>query len=166
MSLTAPRVPPWRWPALLRHLRAAGLVAPHPPPDTLYVDALAVEPDLRRRGVATTLLARAEEAAAAAGLSGVTLDTGLHNDAARALYEAHGLPHARDPASAQRRGRGRGRRPRLHRLLQARVTAISASATRATWPSVISGKNGSATDRAATSSQTGNSPSRWPKRSR
>ena len=89
-SLTAPRIPPWRWPGLLRHLRAAGLVAPHPPPDTLYVDALAVEPELRRRGVASTLLARAEEAAAMAGLSGVTLDTGLQNDAARALYEAAG----------------------------------------------------------------------------
>ena len=37
---------------------------------------------------------------------------------------------------------------------------------RATWPSPISGKNGSASERAATSSQTGNSPSRWPKRSR
>ena len=24
VSLTAPRVPPWRWPALLRHLRAGG----------------------------------------------------------------------------------------------------------------------------------------------
>ena len=28
VALTAPRVPPWRWPALLRHLRAAGLVSP------------------------------------------------------------------------------------------------------------------------------------------
>ena len=35
-----------------------------------------------------------------------------------------------------------------------------------TWPSLISGKNGSASERAATSSQTGNSPSRCPKRSR
>ena len=42
----------------------------------------------------------------------------------------------------------------------------AASATRATWPSVIAGKNGSAIERAATSSHTGNSPSRWPKRSR
>ena len=42
----------------------------------------------------------------------------------------------------------------------------SAAATRSTWPSVISGKNGSAIERAATSSHTGNSPSRWPKRSR
>ena len=90
VSLTAPRVPPWRWPGLLRHLRAAGLVSPHPPLSTLYVDALAVAPGFRRRGVATALLAGAEEAAAAAGLAGVSLDTGLHNEPARALYEATG----------------------------------------------------------------------------
>ena len=47
-----------------------------------------------------------------------------------------------------------------------RARSAAAPATRSTWPSVISGKNGSASERAATSSQTGNSPSRWPKRSR
>jgi len=41
-----------------------------------------------------------------------------------------------------------------------------ARAASATSLSVIWGKNGSASDRAATSSATGNSPSRWPKRSR
>jgi ribosomal protein S18 acetylase RimI-like enzyme len=91
VSLTAPRVPPWRWPALLRHLRAAGLVSPHPPPRTLYVDALAVDPGFRRRGVARVLLAQAEQAAAAHALEGVALDTGLHNAPARALYEATGF---------------------------------------------------------------------------
>lgn len=91
VTLTAPRVPPWRWPALLRHLRAAGLVSPRPPATTLYVDALAVEPALRRRGVARTLLARAEAAAADAQLQGVSLDTGLQNAPARALYEAAGF---------------------------------------------------------------------------
>jgi ribosomal protein S18 acetylase RimI-like enzyme len=90
VSLTAPRVPPWRWPALLRHLRAAGQVSPHPPPGTLYVDALAVAPEFRRRGVASALLAGAEDAAKASGFDGVALDTGLHNDAARSLYERAG----------------------------------------------------------------------------
>jgi ribosomal protein S18 acetylase RimI-like enzyme len=90
VALTAPRVPVWRWPALLRHLRAAGLVSPNPPLSTLYVDALAVAPDFRRRGVARALLAEAERAAARAGLSGVALDTGLHNAPARALYEGAG----------------------------------------------------------------------------
>jgi ribosomal protein S18 acetylase RimI-like enzyme len=91
VSLTVPRIPPWHWPALLRHLRAAGHVSPHPPAQTLYVDALAVAPEFRRRGVARAMLAAAEHAAAAAGLDGVTLDTGLHNDAARSLYEATGF---------------------------------------------------------------------------
>jgi ribosomal protein S18 acetylase RimI-like enzyme len=90
VSLTAPRVPPWRWPALLRHLRAAGTVSPHPPPRTLYVDALAVDPAFRRRGVARALLRSAEEAARAGDLDGVALDTGLHNEPARALYAATG----------------------------------------------------------------------------
>jgi ribosomal protein S18 acetylase RimI-like enzyme len=90
VSLTAPRVPPWRWPALLRHLRAAGTVSPHPPPGTLYVDALAVDPAHRRRGVARALLDRAEQVATAQELSGVALDTGLHNEPARALYAASG----------------------------------------------------------------------------
>jgi ribosomal protein S18 acetylase RimI-like enzyme len=90
VSLTARRVPPWRWPALLRHLRAAGSVAPHPPPAMLYVDALAVDPAFRRRGVASALLVRAEEAAAAGHLEGVALDTGLQNEPARALYTARG----------------------------------------------------------------------------
>jgi ribosomal protein S18 acetylase RimI-like enzyme len=90
VSLTAPRLPPWRWPALMRHLRAAGLVSPHPPQQSLYVDALAVEPAFRRRGVARTLLEQAEGVAAAGGFDGVALDTGLHNAPARALYSAAG----------------------------------------------------------------------------
>ncbi len=45
-------------------------------------------------------------------------------------------------------------------------TCSSASATRATWASESAGKNGSATERSATSSVTGNSPGRCPKRSR
>jgi ribosomal protein S18 acetylase RimI-like enzyme len=106
VSLTAPRVPPWRWPGLLRHLRAAGTVSPHPPPRMLYVDALAVDPAFRRRGVATVLLARAEAAAAAHDLDGVALDTGLHNEPARALYAASGyrereIRRAPNPAAAE-----------------------------------------------------------------
>ncbi len=56
---------------------------------------------------------------------------------------------------------------RPHRATSVRAsTEASAVATRSTWPSVISGKNGSAIDRAATSSHTGNSPSRCPNCSR
>jgi len=91
LRLTALRVPSWRWPALARHLSAAAKVTPHPPAGALYVDALAVAPDARRRGVATALLDEAVRQARDRGASGVALDTGLRNDSARALYEAYGF---------------------------------------------------------------------------
>jgi ribosomal protein S18 acetylase RimI-like enzyme len=91
VTLTLPRLPPGRWPAVARHLRAAGTVAVIPPPGALYVDALAVDAGWRRRGVATALLERAESDAAAAGLEALSLETGLENDGAQALYAAHGF---------------------------------------------------------------------------
>jgi ribosomal protein S18 acetylase RimI-like enzyme len=91
VQLTLPRVPPWRWPGTLRHLRAAGTLAPRPPQHAFYVDARAVDPRFRRRGVARRLLAEAEAEAARAGLRGVALDTGLANRPARALYAAYGF---------------------------------------------------------------------------
>jgi ribosomal protein S18 acetylase RimI-like enzyme len=91
LVLTLRRMPPWRWPAVLTHLRAAQRVSPQPPLRAWYVDALAVAPDWRRRGVARRLLEEAERRAAAAGLDGVALDTGLENTPARALYEAAGF---------------------------------------------------------------------------
>src|SRR3954451_8861305 len=56
VTLTVPRLPPWRWPGTLRHLRAAGTLSPSPPYNAFYVDALAVDPGWRRRGVARRLL--------------------------------------------------------------------------------------------------------------
>jgi ribosomal protein S18 acetylase RimI-like enzyme len=168
LSLTLRRMPPWRWPAVVRHLRAGARLAPRPPARSLYVDALAVAPGARHRGVARALLAHAERAAVDAGLGGVALDTGLDNAPARALYEragfaAENVREAPGPAAARPLG-GRGfiayNRPVRP------STDASASDTRATWPSVMAGKNGRASDRAATSSHTGNSPGRWPKRSR
>jgi ribosomal protein S18 acetylase RimI-like enzyme len=91
LSLTLVRLPAWRWVSILRHLRASAVVTPVPPDHTLYVDALAVAPDARRRGVARALLGEAERRAAAAGLSGVALDTGLENEAAQCLYEGYGF---------------------------------------------------------------------------
>lgn len=91
VALTVPRLPPWRWPGLVRHMRAAGVVSPRPPLGAYYVDALAVAPGWRRHGVARRLLEEAEAAAAGAGLHGVALDTGLANAPARALYEACGF---------------------------------------------------------------------------
>jgi ribosomal protein S18 acetylase RimI-like enzyme len=91
VALTAPRLPPWRWPGLVRHLRAAERVSPRPPAGAWYVDALAVAPGWRRRGVAGRLLAEAEATADRAGLRGVAVDTGLANAPARALYEGYGF---------------------------------------------------------------------------
>jgi GNAT superfamily N-acetyltransferase len=90
VGLTLPRIPPWRWPGLVRHLRAAAAVSPAPPAGSWYVDALAVEPAWRRRGVASALLEAAEQQAARAGTIGVALDTGVANHGARALYEGRG----------------------------------------------------------------------------
>jgi ribosomal protein S18 acetylase RimI-like enzyme len=91
VQLTFPRLPPWRWPRTIRHLRAAGHVSPHPPIDAYYVDALAVEVGWRRRGVAQRLLQDAEASCERAGLTGLALDTGIANEPARALYRAYGF---------------------------------------------------------------------------
>jgi ribosomal protein S18 acetylase RimI-like enzyme len=91
VRLTVPRLPPWAWPKTVRHLRAAGLLSPHPPADAFYIDALAVHAGWRRRGIARLLLDEAAADARRAGLSGLALDTGLHNEGARALYQACGF---------------------------------------------------------------------------
>jgi ribosomal protein S18 acetylase RimI-like enzyme len=91
LRLAVPRLPVWRWPGIVRHLRASATVTPVPPPRALYVDALAVAEDARRRGVALELLAYAEARARARALEGVALDTGLQNTAAQALYAAAGF---------------------------------------------------------------------------
>ena len=91
LTLTALRIPAWRWPNLLRHLRAARSIAPVPPSRSFYVDGLAVAEGFRRRGVARALIEDAEVSARAAGASGIALDTGIENAAARAFYEALGF---------------------------------------------------------------------------
>lgn len=129
VALTLPLIPPWRWGGLLAHLRAAGLVSPSPPAGSWYVDALAVDPAWRRRGVARALLGAAEGEAVRTGATGVSLDTGVGNVAARALYEAHGFRageerHAPSPRVARAVG-GPG-------FVAYFKTAPSASAARAT----------------------------------
>src|SRR3954449_12896925 len=69
IRLTLPKLPPWRWWGTFRHLRAAGNVAPTPPDDAYYVDALAVAPEWRSRGIAHQLLDVAHEQARRAGLA-------------------------------------------------------------------------------------------------
>jgi ribosomal protein S18 acetylase RimI-like enzyme len=83
--------PPSRWPSLLRLMWKGHRRAPRHAPDWLYVDALATVPELRRRGVATALLAHAERIALDAGRPALALDTPETNTAALALYESVGF---------------------------------------------------------------------------
>jgi GNAT superfamily N-acetyltransferase len=109
VRLTLTHSPPWRVPSLYRHLRATATISPSPPRDALYVDALAVEEDARRHGVASRLLAEAERMATQAGLPAVALDTGIENRAARALYERRGFaPRGLRPAPDARTARAVG----------------------------------------------------------
>ena len=82
--------PPWRWPAALYLYWAGGRAAPTPPASAFYVDALATDPDFRRRGAARALLAEAELEARRRRLPAVALDTTIENAPARALYGREG----------------------------------------------------------------------------
>jgi ribosomal protein S18 acetylase RimI-like enzyme len=112
LALTLWRIPIWHWRGVLAHLSAAQRLSPRPPLRAFYVDALAVEPEYRRHGVARALLADADRRAEAAGLDGVALDTGLENAPARSLYEAAGFQveeiREADTASQVRALGGRG----------------------------------------------------------
>jgi ribosomal protein S18 acetylase RimI-like enzyme len=112
LGLTVARMPAWHWPVVLRHLKASAKITPVAPPRTLYVDALAVRADARRRGVASALLREAEEMARDVGATAISLDTGLENTGAQALYEALGFTRTQtretpDPRVARAVG-GRG----------------------------------------------------------
>lgn len=91
LRLTLGALPPWRWPGVLRLYRLGARVTPPAPPSCFYVDGLATEPALRRRGAARALLAAAEERADALGLPMLALDTAADNAPARMLYESAGL---------------------------------------------------------------------------
>jgi len=91
LRVTLRTVPLWRWPGALWLYRASGRVAPEPPPASLYVDSLATRQEVRRRGVARSLLADAERQARDHGLRSVALDTWVDNRAARALYVSAGF---------------------------------------------------------------------------
>ena len=88
VQLALRRVPFWLWGRTLR-LYSAGTRAARE--DSLYIDALATDPALRRRGAARALLAEAEREARERGLRAVTLDTTLDNEVARALYANEGF---------------------------------------------------------------------------
>jgi ribosomal protein S18 acetylase RimI-like enzyme len=90
LRLALRTIPPWRWPAALRLYWSGARAVPSPPDSALYVDALAVERSLRRRGAARALLAAAEERARELQLPAIALDTSLDNKPARALYLSEG----------------------------------------------------------------------------
>ena len=125
----------------------------NPPARTLYVDALAVDPSLPAPRRRPALLERAERARSSAGLDGVALDTGLHNEPPARCTRPRASASARSAARRATHVAGAVGGPGFVGYLKAEPSRRrSASATRATWPSVICGKNGSATERAATSS--------------
>lgn len=101
LRVTFARVPPWRWPTTLRIFQLGAAAAAPPPHDALYVDALATHPSVRRRGVATALLAAAERRAREEGFPRLALETETTNDAAQALYRRLGFE-----ATAKRPGVG------------------------------------------------------------
>lgn len=82
------RMPPWRWP---RAWRIFGALRPTPPPQALYVDAVATSAAFRRRGVASALLESAEAEARERGSTHLALETEVENQAARSLYRSHGF---------------------------------------------------------------------------
>jgi ribosomal protein S18 acetylase RimI-like enzyme len=82
---------PWRWPVAMYLYWAGGRAAPSPPASALYVDALATDPDFRRRGAARALLAEAERGARERRLPAVALDTTIANEPARRLYASEGF---------------------------------------------------------------------------
>ncbi len=91
LGLALRGAPPWRWPVALYLYWAGGRAAPSPPASAMYIDALATDPDYRRRGAARALLAEAERGARRQRLPAVALDTTIANEPARKLYASEGF---------------------------------------------------------------------------
>jgi ribosomal protein S18 acetylase RimI-like enzyme len=102
LRLALRATPLWRWPGTLRLYSAGGRASPKPREDSFYVDALATEPSLRRRGAAHALLDEADKEARSRSLPAVTLDTTLNNEAARALYARAGFDEVAYRAATRR----------------------------------------------------------------
>ena len=77
---------------------AGGRASPKPRDDSFYVDALATDPALRRRGAARALLDEAEREARARSLPAVTLDTTMNNEARAGAVRARGIRRGGLPA--------------------------------------------------------------------
>jgi ribosomal protein S18 acetylase RimI-like enzyme len=102
LRLALRSIPPWRWPGAMWLYWSGARAVPSPPNSAYYVDALAVDESLRRRGAARALLAAAELRARELALPAVALDTSLDNKPARALYLSSGY----DEVAYRPAGRG------------------------------------------------------------
>ena len=102
LGLALRGTPFWHWPSTLRLYLAGGRASPKPRDDSFYVDALATDPALGRRGAAQALLDEAERQAHAHSLPAITLDTTMNNDAARALYARAGFDEVAYRAPSRR----------------------------------------------------------------
>jgi ribosomal protein S18 acetylase RimI-like enzyme len=102
LRLALRAIPPWRWPGAVWLYWAGARAVPNPPDAAYYVDALAVEEPLRRRGAARALLTAAEARARELELPAIALDTSLDNKPARALYLSAGY----DEVAYRPAGRG------------------------------------------------------------
>jgi ribosomal protein S18 acetylase RimI-like enzyme len=91
LGLTLRGTPFWRWPGVLSLYWLGGRASPAPRNESFYIDALATDPEFRRRGAARALLDEAERQARTHGLPAVSLDTTMNNEGARALYAAVGF---------------------------------------------------------------------------
>ena len=108
LRLTLARTPPWRWPRTLRVFRLGGRLTPPAPGDALYVDALATDPDFRRRGVATALLEAAERQARDARAERGRARHRRAEPGRQALYEGFGMERS---GSSRGSARSPGRSP-------------------------------------------------------
>ena len=123
VRLTLLHSAPWRIPRLMRHLRATAAVAPHPPSGCST--STRWRPIRRTAGAAWRARCSTRPSAwrPRPGSTGVALDTGIENRAARSLYERAGFsPSSLRPAPDERIARG-GRRLRVRRLRQAPMTS-------------------------------------------
>lgn len=74
-----------------RHDEVRGYLGAHIVADEMSITNIAVKPEFRHRGIARALLAEARSTAIEKGLSRITLEVRVSNDAAIRLYESEGF---------------------------------------------------------------------------
>jgi ribosomal protein S18 acetylase RimI-like enzyme len=85
---------PHRAPLLIRRGRVLDRLTPAVPADSLYISSIAVAQPARRRGAGSMLMRSAAERAEREGFRRITLDVGIENEGARALYSRAGFVEA------------------------------------------------------------------------